>query len=73
MQIPKFKSTAIVAAIRADVMPQVFDSVVCWDTDGDLITTGLLLGIQEHRYRVLVYFNEPQEFLWDCAVKIDDN
>jgi hypothetical protein len=58
-------------AVRANIEPEVYDDVVVWDNDGSVIATGLFLKKSDTGYMVLAYFNEPEVFTWDHAVKIE--
>ena len=71
MQRPDYNTGVMMKAVQANIEPEIYDDVVVWDDDGHTVTVGLLLKKSESGYMVLVYYNEPQIFTWDHAVKIE--
>lgn len=73
MHKPDYKIDVMMKAVQANVEPEVYDDVVVWDNGGIVVTTGLLLKKSDTGYMVLNYYDEPQVFSWDNAVKIGDD
>lgn len=71
MRKPDYNFGAMMKAVQAGIEPEVYDDVVSWDDDGYTITAGVLLKKSDNGYMVLAYFDEPQVFTWDHAVKIE--
>lgn len=72
MRKPDYKADVMMKAVQAGIEPDIYDDVVVWDNNGHTISTGLLLKKTGTDYMVLAYFDEPQVFTWNHAVKIEE-
>ena len=70
MHKPDYKIDTMMKAVQVNVEPDVYDDVVVWDNGGIVVATGFLLKKSDNGYTVLNYYDEPQVFIWDHAVKI---
>ena len=71
MHKPDYKIGVMMKAVQANIEPEVYDDVVVWDDNGCVVTTGLLLKKSDAGYMVLCYYDEPEVFTWEHAVKIE--
>lgn len=72
MRKPDYKIDTMMKAVQANIEPEIYDDVVVWDDDGCVVSTGLLLEKSDIGYIVTNYFDKPQTFTWDHAVKIEE-
>ena len=71
MRKPDYKLGDMINAIKAGIEPEVYDDVVAWDDNGCSLAAGLLLRKLSTSYEVLAYFDKPEVFTWEHAVKIE--
>lgn len=72
MRKPDYKIGVMLEAVRANIEPEVYDDVAAWDDDSYGVAAGLLLKKSDAGYKVLCYYDEPQVFIWQYAVKIEE-
>ena len=71
MRKPDYKLGDMINAIRSSIEPEVYDDVVAWDDNGSGLVAGLLLSKSDTNYEILAYFDKPEVFTWEHAVKIE--